>query len=328
MTDSIKAPFPWHGGKRRVAQVVWERLGDVAVYCEPFAGSLAVLLGRPETQWRDGRVETVNDIDGFVCNAWRAILHDPDATAHHADWPSNENDLHARNAHLASIRETFSRRVEGDPEWFDAKVAGWWLWGMAQWIGSGFASRSGPWQQVETEDGSRQLLRLGDAGQGVSRRLLQLGSAGRGVVRLEAPPLIEWMRTLSERLRRVRVASGDWARVVTPSALAAGVGGTRGIFLDPPYASDRAALYSEESFTVAHDVREWCLAAPHEYRIALCGYEGEHDALADAGWEVVAWKAHGGYGAQYDGRGRENATRERIWFSPSCRRQPQASLFG
>ncbi|KKM69533.1 hypothetical protein LCGC14_1449830, partial [marine sediment metagenome] len=43
----LKAPFPWFGGKRRVADKVWERFGDVPNYVEPFAGSLAVLLERP-----------------------------------------------------------------------------------------------------------------------------------------------------------------------------------------------------------------------------------------------------------------------------------------
>lgn len=41
-------------------------------------------------------------------------------------------------------------------------------------------------------------------------------------------------------------------------------------------------------------------------------------------WECVAWKAHGGYGSLGEGRGRLNAGRERIWFSPHCLR---ATLF-
>ena len=43
----MRAPFVWFGGKRRVAPEVWAALGDVPNYIEPFAGSLAVLLGRP-----------------------------------------------------------------------------------------------------------------------------------------------------------------------------------------------------------------------------------------------------------------------------------------
>ena len=48
--------------------------------------------------------------------------------------------------------------------------------------------------------------------------------------------------------------------------------------------------------------------------IALCGYEGEHNALEGHGWNKVAWKAHGGYANQGNG----NRHLERIWFSPAC----------
>lgn len=47
MSD-LRAPFPWFGGKRRVANVVWRAFGaDVPNLIDPFAGSLAILLGRP-----------------------------------------------------------------------------------------------------------------------------------------------------------------------------------------------------------------------------------------------------------------------------------------
>ena len=48
----LRAPFPWFGGKSRVAAVVWRAFGDVPNYVEPFAGSLAVLLGRPHAPER------------------------------------------------------------------------------------------------------------------------------------------------------------------------------------------------------------------------------------------------------------------------------------
>ena len=65
----MKAPFVWFGGKRRVAPEVWAALGDVPNYIEPFAGSLAVLLGRPHDMSNGTRrAETVNDADGFLAN--------------------------------------------------------------------------------------------------------------------------------------------------------------------------------------------------------------------------------------------------------------------
>ena len=69
----LRAPFPWFGGKSRVAHLVWERFGPVDTYNEPFFGSGAVLLGRPHPP----RVETVNDLDCMIANFWRALQHDP-----------------------------------------------------------------------------------------------------------------------------------------------------------------------------------------------------------------------------------------------------------
>lgn len=57
----MKAPFPWFGGKSRAAPLMLERLGNVPNYVEPFAGSLAVLLNRPEGP---GRNETINGCSG------------------------------------------------------------------------------------------------------------------------------------------------------------------------------------------------------------------------------------------------------------------------
>lgn len=64
------------------------------------------------------------------------------------------------------------------------------------------------------------------------------------------------------------------------------------------------------------DLRAFLLA----FEDALCGYEGEtHHELEARGWSAIAWKAGGGFGNQVaESRGRDNATRERIWFSPAC----------
>jgi hypothetical protein len=211
-------------------------------------------------------------------------------------------------------RERLSAELGGDPDWpGDAKVAGWWLWGQCSWIGSGWCSGDGPWiHDGQTLVDRRQLPHL-SAGRGINRQLPHMGAAGRGEF------IQDWMRALSERLRGVRVACGDWTRVIGPSVLRAG-GGVCGVFLDPPYdVSDRVDVYAMET-KVAADVRAWALANGDdpELRIVLAGYNGEHNALEAAGWRVKAWKASGGYGSQGEGDGRANAARERLWFSPHC----------
>jgi hypothetical protein len=124
------------GGKSRASEIVWSRLGDVDTYNEPFAGSLAVLLSRPH----EPRVETVNDLDCYLSNFWRALQADPDAVAYWADYPVNETDLHARHRWLVD-RVEFQQRMKTDPDYFDAKVAGWWVWGQCLWIGSGWCQK-------------------------------------------------------------------------------------------------------------------------------------------------------------------------------------------
>lgn len=308
----LEAPFPWFGGKHDVAPDVWAALGDVAHYIEPFFGSGAVLLQRPDR----ARIETVNDLDGMVANFWRATKHDPEAVADHADWPCNEADLHARHIWLVGERERITDRLMGDSDWFDAKAAGWWLWGACNWIGSGWCSGRGPWTAIDGEIvDMRQLPHLSSA-QGVNRKLPHL-SDGRGVNRKLF--ILQWIKSLHDRLRDVRVACGDWTRVTGPSVVSAG-GGICGVFLDPPYAQAlRADVYAVES-PVSADVRQWCADNGRNpaLRIVLAGYAGEHDDLEEIGWKIVRWKARGGYGSQGEARGRENATRERLWLSPLC----------
>ena len=130
----LRAPFPYFRGKRPVAHLVWDALGNVAHYVEPFFGSGAVLLNRPHA----ANCETVNDMDGLLSNFWRAVRANPDAVAHHAAWPVNEADLHARHLWLVNARDNLTTRLMAEPDWFDAKAAGWWAWGLSCWIGSGW----------------------------------------------------------------------------------------------------------------------------------------------------------------------------------------------
>ena len=154
----MRAPFPWFGGKSRAAHLVWGAFGDVPNYVEPFAGSLAVLLSRPTPPG----TETVNDLDCYLANFWRALAQTPDELERLADWPVNEADLHAR--HLALVRDAgFRERMKTEPNFYDVRVAAWWVWGLCQWIGSGWCAQRGEGRPSE------QLPHLGNAGRGVHR---------------------------------------------------------------------------------------------------------------------------------------------------------------
>jgi hypothetical protein len=346
-------PFPWFGGKSAIADQVWTALGDVVNYVEPFCGSLAVLLLRPGGP---GHIETVNDADGLLANFWRALQHDPDAVAVSADWPVNEADLHARHLWLLGHKPRITERLMGDPDFYDAKAAGWWAWGQCCWIGSGWCSGRGPWTSENGEfvlrnpgrgvnrnlphlgnsgqGVNRNLPHLRNSGQGVNRKLPHLGDPGQGVNRKRRAWLIAYLRRFSDRLRHVRVCCGDWTRVCGPSVTFRH--GMTGIFLDPPYADTATrttGLYAQDCDQVAHAVREWAIEQGRNplMRIVLAGYQDEHQMPDD--WRVVEWEATGGYGLisdDEDSTGRKNKGRERLWCSPACTKAvvDQGVLFG
>ena len=307
--NGYKPLFPYFGGSSPVADIVWKGLGPVHTYTEPFFGSGAVWFLCP---WPDVITRAiVNDADGMIANFWRALAADPDGVARWANWPVNECDLHARHAWLVARKPQLTEWIMTDPDYYHTKIAGWWVWGLCQWIGSGWC-----------KEVKKQRPHLGNAGIGMHRpprKRPHLGNAGIGMHRPHDEigidhDLLYWFR---DRLRRVFVACGDWSRVCGPTPTYKR--GLTGIFLDPPYAHDERDphLYAEDE-DVSSEVRTWALANGDNplMRIILKGYAGEHDMPET--WTTYAWKAQGGYGSQSNGRGRENAARERLWFSPHC----------
>jgi hypothetical protein len=375
----------------RLIRKLTENLGSLSLYgrehravglvSKEFLGEQEVVA--IETDCRTFIAEGLASHNCYLANFWRAVQHAPEEVAQWADYPVNEADLHARHLWLVN-QAAFREKMKTDPDWFDAKIAGWWVWGISCWIGSGWCSRPEWNGRINASRAERGVQRSGlrekddrrphiitagmglngsgflcekkrpdlhdqkgvhrkrpnmETGKGVvrrglSRQIPDLGghrsAAGRGVhgsgkVRREA--IVLWMHELSERLRRVRVCCGDWKRVLGRSPTECI--GVTGILLDPPYtdrAERRKHIYAEDSFDIGHEVREWAVINGENplLRIVLCGYEGEHD-MPD-GWIKVAWKANGGHGNSGTGKGRANAERERIWFSPACL-QPQAELF-
>ena len=301
--EYLRAPFPYFGGKPVIADLIWRRLGCVKRYIEPFFGSGAVLLKRPD--WRENPDEIICDKDGHIANVWRSIKFAPDVVAEWADNPINHADLCARREVLRRESENLLRDLIADPEYYNAKLAGYWVWCASCWIGSGMMSSN-----------SIPLL---EHGQGINQGQIPMLCHDRRV-NVKRQNIYDWLKSLSMRLRQVKVVCGDWSRVCGGNWQ--GDKSTCGIFFDPPYSNEKRNknIYACESMTVAHDVREWAKKRGdnENYRIIIAGYDGEHDELLNYGWTVEARKANGGYGNQGNGHGKENAKRERLWLSPYC----------
>lgn len=319
MIEKLKSPYPLFGGKSTVAEIIWSRLGNVDNAIEPFYGSGAWILARPHAP----RIETVNDLDCYVANFWRATQADPESVVDHADGPVNEADLHARHRWLvlSDDAKTFRKRMRTEPDYFDAKIAGWWFWGLCCWIGSGWCETKNPRIDYGHANGEKRptLSMLSE------RRCSGVnGNDDTGTCAQRRQWLLDWFGRLRDRLRTVRVCCGDWLRVCDSESVTTRLGVT-GIFFDPPYgakAGRNMKLYSQDSGTVAADVRAYCIERGQlpAMRIALCGYAGEgHEILETKGWECVAWQSQGGYGNR-SSKGKANAKKERMWFSPHCER--------
>lgn len=138
----FKAPYPYFGGKSKVVDIVWSRFGACDRYIEPFFGSGAMLLANP--YWHTTK-EIVNDLNHYIANFWRAVQSDWEAVAYHCDYPTIETDLHARHVWLVNEGREIIKQCEYDESFYDAKTAGWWVWGVANWIGSHFAVGTGCW---------------------------------------------------------------------------------------------------------------------------------------------------------------------------------------
>lgn len=69
-------PFPYFGGKIRLADDIVATFPEHEHYVEPFAGSLSVLLAKSPS-----RMETVNDLDQDIVTFWRVLREQPNELA-------------------------------------------------------------------------------------------------------------------------------------------------------------------------------------------------------------------------------------------------------
>jgi hypothetical protein len=272
-------PYPFYGGKKRVAPELWRRFGDPLYYIEPFAGSAATLLFRPSRP----RSELLGG-------------HLP-----------SEADLYALHRHLLANGVSLTDMLRRDPKYHDRQMAAWFAWGQCLWIGTGWCfqrqgMRRQPDQRQHIDQPRGLLAQQPDKRQhiGRSRGLLTQGATAGPrqklrvasddcggahcqsplahtvgdylddfLTRLENHQPSAWLeglqvyfRALQNRLERVDLCHGDWRRCVTKGVLNRGLKrkSYTAILFDPPYMPDTCE--SERIYThcgdVAKEVEEWC----------------------------------------------------------------------
>jgi DNA adenine methylase len=140
-----------------------------------------------------------------------------DEVAYRADNPVNEADQHARHLWLCS-REHFREAMKTEPDFYDAKIAGWWVWGQCIWIGAGLVREAATSPRGRGHGGVEDTC------------LIDLTSGTR------SGQLHGYLRELAARLRNVRVCCGSCDQICGPSVTFKH--GITGVFLDPPYADE------------------------------------------------------------------------------------------
>lgn len=304
----LRPPFYYFGGKSYVSGIVWLALGDVKVYFEPFFGSGAVLLQRPDYNPLR-HVEVIGDNDGFVINFWRAVKYNPDEVIKYLDWMINDIDFRARILELVKNKESLVKKLIQDSDYYDAKLAGLWCWCINNSICLNTLL-------------SKDYKLVKDRIFNMEKRFI-IGIGGGALACVSRLQIKEWLNCLSKRLSKVICLCGDWKKVIDLIDFSfKKYNDIFGLFLDPPYGyTERDVVYVNDSFDVAKQVNEVCqeLGKNNRLRIVLAGYS-EHLNLVDLGWHVYRWKGAIGFRTfkKKSNNINQNRFEERLYLSPAC----------
>lgn len=290
--------FHWFGGKRRIASEVWNALGSVDRYIEPFAGSAAVFLARKHIRGR----EVLNDVDGYLINFWRAVQDDAEGVAALLQSPISEVDLIARKRIFVERGGSIVQALQADPDYYHRKLAAWWFHGHCASVGN---------RWLRPNEIPNQFLPAMDS-RPITDRVKEL-------------------LAVQQRLTDVFLLCGEWQRTVGSDKVLFNGTSNVGVFLDPPYATEdrESSIYAQDDPLVAVSVKRWCVEHGDDprLRIVLAGYAGEHDELEDLGWRRLSWVAQGGHGNRRKSGDNANRYLETLWCSPHCHGVNQISLF-
>ena len=309
----MKPPFSYYGGKTRFASIIWQKFNHVDIYVEPFAGSLAVLLGNP---YKLPKHEIICDTDGFICNFWRAIQADPDKVAYHADWPSFHHDLTARRRYLANWGKnpTNQYNLTHDPNFYDAQIAGWWVWEIVNWIGRDYLTLH-PDRDDLLLPNTIPTLRSERIAANSKTYMGEVGDGSR---------LKDYFHQIAQRLANCTVLNRSWENSLTSGCLflAERERFTRGIFLDPPYIlheHNSRGHYRDYNVDVAEQSYEWAVKNGDELQIAYACHLGDFDI--PPGWTYETLSFSSVFKVNKD----KHAKLDCVMFSPAC--EKTAKLF-
>lgn len=262
-TMPIKALAPWFGSKRGLASRIVELLGEHRYYCEPFCGSLAVLLQKPPAQH-----EVACDLHGDLTNlAW--VLQRPTSAA----WLFGKlsRTLADEELFLRSAQRLTIVRAPNTPS-----PARAYDFMVTSWLG-----RSGE---------------IGTSSQGHGQRGHNLAvrwTPGGGPTAKRFRSAIDSIPAWCERLRNVQILRRDGFEVLEKLSNEPGVA----IYADPPYPPEVLAGDARYEHDFEHHGSiwgpddharlRWSLELFRHARVVVSCYDCERYRKLYQGWSVI-----------------------------------------
>ena len=208
----ITALAPWYGSKRTLAKTIIGEIGDHRAYVEPFCGSMAVLLSKPQVT-----IEVVNDLHADLINLARVLKSRSLA-------PAFYRRVRRWSLYKGVIDDAKSVLRDGTHDDVDRATA----YFAMSWLGlNGYSGTD------------KELVNVNTA---VRYSLL---SGGDPVTRFQSACKSCW--AFSKRLRDVDIRSGDAIELIDRLADAP----KQVIYCDPPYIK-KGAKYLHDFDWLAH----------------------------------------------------------------------------
>lgn len=276
--------FGWYGGKYSHLDWLLPLLPPAHHYCEPFAGSAAVLLNREPSP-----VETYNDTDSEVVNFFRVLREQKDELIYAIGMTPFSREEYALAIQTNGSARPVDARVEPEPSETEYRGLPLFAEGRAQFHVNVTADTDAPVSDLErarrffvrarqTRTGLAQTASVGRWANclGTSRA----GMAGAVSRWLGSVEELEW---IASRLLRVQIEHDSALNVIrrydSPDTL---------FYCDPPYPHGTrgdAKAYGYELTDADHMVLAQTLAAVRG-KVAVSGYHGELMDELYRGWNV------------------------------------------
>jgi len=245
----VSAIAPWFGSKRNLAPIIVETLGRHRAYWEPFCGSMAVLLAKPESSH-----ETVNDLHGDVTNL--AIV----LQSHRC------GDLYDRCGRAVVSEAVFHHAIEQ----LDAPFA-------PSMRADDAAVERAYWFMVRSWWGRNGTVGLRDVGDSLAVRFTPGGGHGGVRWRSAVASIPAW----HARLRSVLILNRDGFEILASIEDVDGVA----IYLDPPYFA-KNGKYVHEFTTVDHQRLADAVQRFKKARVVVSYYDDPRLEKLYPGWSI------------------------------------------